>query len=646
MCGVAGIWERRGGAGSIALAAIVRTMSDTLLHRGPDAGDVWLDPQAGVALGHRRLSIIDLSPAGAQPMASSCGRFVTSYNGEIYNADELRSELRAVGRKFRGHSDTEVIVEGAAVWGVPETIERMIGMFAIALWDRRDRVLYLIRDRLGIKPLYWAEFDGRLLFGSELKALRADRSWTPELDRDALLSFLRFGYVPAPDTIYCGVHKLPPGTILRASADSPPSVTPYWSLQDIAGQGQSARFSGGEDEAADALDVLLRDAVGRRMVADVPLGAFLSGGIDSSTVVALMQAQSTRPVRTFSIGFHEAEFNESENAAAVARHLGTEHTELYAEPRHALDVIPQLADMYDEPFADSSQLPTYLVSKMTRAHVTVALSGDGGDELFAGYTRYFRDQALWRAIDNAPRSLRAIAAHGIWALPPATWSALGTVIPERRRPVQFGDKMHKLAGVLAGEPEASAFYRQIVSLWTDPAAVVRGGRERLGLLDDARVRSLVPDFIERMQYLDTLTYLPDDILTKVDRASMAVSLEARVPLLDHRVVAFSWSLPPAMKAGNGVGKRLLRKVLHRYVPRELVERPKMGFAVPLDRWLRCELRDWAESLLDRRRLERDGILDATVIHRRWTEHLAGKRNWQASLWAVLMFQAWKERWLT
>jgi asparagine synthase (glutamine-hydrolysing) len=381
------------------------------------------------------------------------------------------------------------------------------------------------------------------------------------------------------------------------------------------------------------------------MVADVPLGAFLSGGIDSSTVVALMQAQSTKPVRTFSIGFHEHEYNEGENAASVARHLGTEHTELYAEPRHALDVIPQLANMYDEPFADSSQLPTYLVSKMTRAHVTVALSGDGGDELFAGYTRYFRGQGLWRAIDSAPRPLRALAACGIWALPPATWSTLGEVIPEQRRPAQFGDKMHKLAGVLAGEPEASAFYRQIVSLWADPASVVRGARERPGLLDDARVRSFVPDFVERMQYLDTLTYLPDDILTKVDRASMAVSLEARVPLLDHRVVAFSWSLPPARKASGGLGKRLLRSVLHRYVPRELVDRPKMGFAVPLDRWLRCELRGWAESLLDERRLEQDGILNSTVIRRRWTEHLAGKRNWQASLWAVLMFQAWKEQWL-
>jgi asparagine synthase (glutamine-hydrolysing) len=645
MCGIAGLWDRRQRTAPDALAATVAAMTETLVHRGPDAGELWIDPDAGLALGHRRLSILDLSPAGAQPMVSSCGRFVISYNGEIYNANELRSELEASSRGFRGHSDTEVIVEGAAEWGVEPTVKRLIGMFAIALWDRRERMLYLVRDRLGIKPLYWAEFDGRLLFGSELKALRADRGWSPELDRDALAGFLRFGYVSAPDTIYRCVGKLPAGTMLKVATDRPPAITAYWSLEDIARRGQSARFAGDEDEAADALDELLRDAVRRRMVADVPLGAFLSGGVDSSTVVALMQAQSTRPVRTFSIGFRERGYDEGENAAAVARHLGTEHTELYAEPRHALEVIPQLVDMYDEPFADSSQLPTYLVSKMTREHVTVALSGDGGDELFAGYTRYFRGEGLWRAIDATPRPLRALAAGGVRALSPAAWSAIGAVIPEQRRPAQFGDKMHKLAGVIAGEQEASAFYRQIISLWVEPGRLVRGGRERAGALEDARVKTLVPDFVERMQYLDTLTYLPDDILTKVDRASMAVSLEARVPLLDHRVVAFSWSLPPAMKAANGTGKRPLRRVLYRYVPRELVDRPKMGFTVPLDRWLRGELRDWAEGLLDPRRLGQDGILEPTAIRRRWSEHLDGKRNWQASLWAVLMFQAWKERWL-
>jgi len=619
-------------------------MTKTLVYRGPDAGDVWLDPDARMALGHRRLSIVDLSPAGAQPMVSSCGRFVISYNGEVYNSDELRPELEAAGRNFRGHCDTEVIVEGAVVWGVEATIKRLIGMFTIALWDRRERVLYLVRDRLGIKPLYWADFAGRILFGSELKALRADRGWAPSLDRDAIAAYLGFGYVPAPQSIYRGVQKLSPGTILVARESGPPEITPFWTLEEVARAGQTSRLALSEADATEALDTLLRDAVGRRMVADVPLGAFLSGGIDSSTVVALMQAQSARPVRSFSIGFTESGYNEAVHAAAVARHLGTEHTELYVSPQHAQDVIPLLPDMYDEPFADSSQIPTYLISKMTRQHVTVALSGDGGDELFGGYTRYFRGQTIWRAIDRMPTALRELAAFGARSVSPATWTTLSAIIPESRRPQQFGMKMHKLAGVLAAEPEASAFYRQVISLWLEPERVVIGGAAPKGRLEDPRTRDLVPDFVERMQYLDTLTYLPDDILTKVDRASMAVSLEARVPLLDHRVVAFSWSLPPAMKAGTGLGKRLLRNVLNRYVPRELVERPKMGFAIPVGEWLRGPLRDWAEPLLDENRLAADGIFHPAPIRTRWREHLEGRYDWQASLWAVLMFQAWRARW--
>ncbi|HUZ72031.1 MAG TPA: asparagine synthase (glutamine-hydrolyzing) [Stellaceae bacterium] len=645
MCGVAGIWDRRRRSAPEALAAVAEAMTDALRHRGPDAGAVYADAAAGLALGHRRLSIVDLSPAGAQPMVSSCGRFVISFNGEIYNADALRPELEASGRRFRGHCDTEVIVEGAAVWGVAATITRLIGMFAIALWDRGERRLHLIRDRIGIKPLYWADFDGRVIFGSELKALRADTSWTPALDRNALTAFLRFGYVPGPHCIYRGVAKLPPGTILSVGTEGAAEIRSYWSLADVARAGQAERLALSEDEAADRLDALLRDAVGRRMVADVPLGAFLSGGIDSSTVVALMQAQSSRPVLSFSIGFNERGYDEAQHAKAVARHLGTDHTELYVAPDHAQAVIPRLADMYDEPFADSSQIPTFLVSEMTRRHVTVALSGDGGDELFGGYTRYFRGQTLWRAIEHLPAAARQLAAAGVRALPPAAWTALGTVIPESVRPVQFGTKMHKLASVLAGEAEASAFYRQVVSLWLDPAAIVVGGVEPKGPLEDPGVKALVPDFIERMQYLDTVTYLPDDILTKVDRASMAVALEARVPLLDHRVVAFSWSLPTAMKAGDGVGKRLLRRVLDRYVPRKLVERPKMGFAVPIHDWLRGPLRDWAEPLLDERRLAGDGIFAPAPIIARWREHRAGTRDWQYPLWTILMFQAWKERWL-
>ncbi len=552
MCGVAGVWDRRRRSAPAALAAMAEAMTGTLRHRGPDAGAVYSDAEAGLALGHRRLSIVDLSPAGAQPMVSSCGRFVVSYNGEIYNAAELRPELEAAGRRFRGHCDTEIIIEGAAVWGVAATIRRLIGMFVIVLWDRRERVLYLIRDRLGIKPLYWAESDGRLLFGSELKALRAADGWTPALDRGSLSAYMRFGYVPAPHTIYRGVRKLEPGVILTLRDTGAPEIAPFWSLADVARAGQSGRLALSEDEATDQLDALLRDAIGRRMVADVPLGAFLSGGIDSSTVVALMQAQSTRPVRSFSIGFHERGYDEAQHAAAVARHLGTDHTELYVSPEHAQAVIPNLATLYDEPFADASQIPTFLVSEMTRRHVTVALSGDGGDELFAGYTRYFRSQTVWRMIEAMPQAARGLAAAGLRAMSPALWNSLGAVIPQSVLPTQFGDKMHKLAGMLAGEPEASAFYRQVISLWVDPAGVVIDGIEPKGTYEDVRIKDLVPDFVERMQYIDTVTYLPDDILTKVDRASMAVSLEARVPLLDHRVVAFAWSLPPAMK---GAGRR-------------------------------------------------------------------------------------------
>jgi asparagine synthase (glutamine-hydrolysing) len=646
MCGIAGLWDRRRRLQPEALAGLAEAMTAALIHRGPDAGAVWRDDGAGLALGHRRLSIVDLSPNGAQPMASSCGRFVVSYNGEVYNAAELRQPLEAAGRRFRGHSDTEIIVEGAALWGVRATIEQLIGMFALALWDRRERVLVLVRDRLGIKPIYWTLRDGRFAFGSELKALRADRDGRWALDRDALAAYLRFGYIPAPRTIYQGVHKLAPGMILTVGETGEPTIEPYWSLADIARQGEAARLDVSEDEAADRLDALLKDAVGRRMVADVPLGAFLSGGIDSSTVVAMMQAQSTRAVRSFTIGFRERGYDEAQHAAAVAAHLGTDHTELYVSPQQALDVIPNLPAMFDEPFADSSQIPTFLVSEMTRRHVTVALSGDGGDELFAGYTRYFRGEGVWRTIEAMPQGARDLAAAGVRALSPTTWSALASLVPEARRPVQFGDKMHKLAGLLAGESEeASAFYRQVVSLWVEPARILVGGNEPKTLLEDSSIRGLVPHFIERMQYLDTLLYLPDDILTKVDRASMAVSLEARVPLLDHRVVAFSWTLPTAMKAQGGVGKRLLRKVLYRYVPRDLVERPKRGFTLPVAEWLRGPLRPWAEALLDERRIAGEGVFHPEPIRERWRQHLAGTHDWQASLWPILMFQAWHARWM-
>ncbi len=643
MCGIAGIWDQRAKTGPDALGYAAQRMADAMLHRGPDAGDIWCDAEAGLALSHRRLSIIDLSPAGAQPMVSSCGRFVISFNGEVFNFAELRPELEAAGRRFRGHSDTEVIVEGCAQWGVEATVKRLIGMFAVALWDRQTRTLHLVRDRLGIKPLYWAQLGDTLIFGSELKALRTHANWTPELDRDAAAAFLRFQYIPGPGTIYRGVQKQPPGTIIALRAGAAPKITPYWSLEDVAREGQANRFSGSEDEAVDALDALLGDAVKRRMIADVPLGAFLSGGIDSSTVVALMQANNARKVRTFTIGFHEKGYNEAEHAKAVAAHLGTDHTELYISPEHATSVIPLLPDMYDEPFSDASQIPTFLVSEMTRKHVTVALSGDGGDELFGGYNKYFQMGRLLRTLDHLPVGLRRMAAASLRGVPRGAWAAIAQAIPESRRPAQLDDKMMKLAGVMEGGSDN--FYQLVVTHWPHSETMVAGAARPLNIVDDRAATAMIANPVERMQYLDTMTYLPEDILTKVDRASMAVSLEARVPLLDHRVVAFSWSLPPQWKARPGGGKYLLRRVLDRYVPRHLIERPKMGFAVPIDSWLRGPLRDWAEDLLDETRLKREGVLEAAPIREKWAEHLSGKRNWQYMLWDVLMFQAWKARWL-
>jgi len=640
MCGIAGLWDpaRRGGD----LAQSVRAMTDAMPHRGPDSSGYWHDEASGVGLGHRRLSIVDLSAAGHQPMLSANGRWVLTYNGEIYNADELRPELEALGVAFRGHSDTEVMIEAFSHWGVEATLPRLIGMFAFALWDKEERRLYLVRDRLGIKPLYWGLFGELLLFGSELKALRAHKGWTPEIDRDSLASFMRHNYVPGPWTIYRGASKLPPGSVAVFSPGRPPEVRPYWSLADVARNGLANRTDMSETEATDALETLLGDAVRRRMVADVPLGAFLSGGIDSSAVVALMQAQSTRAVRTFSIGFREAGYNEAQHAKAVAAHLGTDHTELYVDPEHARDVIPRLADMFDEPFADSSQIPTYLVSEMTRQHVTVALSGDGGDELFAGYVRYFQAMKLFPVLNRTPAACRAAVSAMIQGVSPSAWTSLFRLVPERWRMPQPGDRMHKLAGILRGTPDG--YYRHLISHWAEPERLVSGAREHRGLLWDPTLRERVPDPVERMQYLDTLTYMPDDILTKVDRASMAVSLEARVPLIDHRVVEFAWTLPISMKVRDGTGKWLLRQVLARHVPAKLFERPKMGFGVPIDSWLRGPLREWAENLISEKRLADEGFFDPAMVREKWAQHLSGRVNHQYLLWDVLMFQAWKDRW--
>jgi asparagine synthase (glutamine-hydrolysing) len=533
-------------------------------------------------------------------------------------------------------------LESFAANGIEPTLKRMIGMFAIALWDRRERTLTLIRDRLGIKPLYWAKFGNLFLFGSELKALRAHPGWTPRIDRNAVAAFMRHNYVPAPHTIYEGVHKLEPGAMLTLPWQGEPRITRFWNARAVTREAMLNPLDGNDAELTEQLETLLQDAVGRRMIADVPLGAFLSGGVDSSTVVALMQAARSGKVRTFSIGFDIPGYNEAPHAAAVARHLQTEHTELMVTSNQALDVIPKLPEWYDEPFADSSQIPTYLVSAMTRRHVTVALSGDGGDELFAGYNRYQLTQRFWRALSLLPRSLRKSAAAALTAVSPDHWTSLLGALPSRLRPPQAGDKVHKLASVLRLD-SADAIYRRLVSHW-EPAEVMPDAREPQSVLDDGALKSEFPDILARMQFLDLVTYLPDDILTKVDRASMAVALEARVPLLDHRVVEFCWRLPRAAKVRGNTSKWLLRQVLYRHVPPAIIERPKMGFGIPLGEWLRGPLRDWAEALLEEGRLRQAGLLDAAMVRRFWQEHIDGRRNWQYLIWDVLMLEAWRERW--
>jgi asparagine synthase (glutamine-hydrolysing) len=639
MCGITGFVAASADGSPGGLDNIIGAMNDSLRLRGPDDAGVWIDAEAGVAIGHRRLSIVDLSPAGHQPMASADGRYIISYNGEVYSHLAIRAELEARGCRFRGHSDTEVMLESIAVSGIEATVARLIGMFTIALWDRRERTLTLIRDRLGIKPLYWAKFGGLFMFGSELKALRAHPGWTPRIDRGAVAAFLRHNYVPAPHTIYQGVHKLEPGMILTLPWRGEPRISRYWDARAVARAGLASPLQGSDAELTGQLETLLQDAVQRRMMADVPLGAFLSGGIDSSTVVALMQAASSGPVKTFTIGFEIPGFDEAPHAAAVARHLGTEHTELTVTPQQALDTIPRLPELYDEPFADSSQIPTYLVSIMTRKHVTVALSGDGGDELFAGYNRYQLATRFWSALGCLPRPARLGMAAAIETLSAERWSrALG---PLTKTPM-VGDKLHKLASALRLDDD-DALYRRLVSHW-EPADIAPSLTEPRGILWDSSLRDDIPSFLDRMQFLDLVTYLPDDILTKVDRASMAVALEARVPLLDHRVVEFACRLPRRAKIRHGKGKWLLRRVLDNHVPAHLVERPKMGFGIPLGEWLRGPLRDWAETLLEERRLRQAGLVDAARVRTCWAEHLAGHRNWQYPLWNVLMLEAWRDRW--
>ncbi|MFS0756801.1 asparagine synthase (glutamine-hydrolyzing) [Noviherbaspirillum sp. 1P10PC] len=656
MCGISGFLS---SDNSHDFDSSVHDMAQALLHRGPDGGGVWSDAARGVALGHRRLAIVDLSPAGRQPMHSACGRYVMAFNGEIYNHQELRRQLN---ESWRGHSDTETLLAAFSHWGIEATLQRTVGMFAIALWDRMERRLYLMRDRMGEKPLYYGWGRNVFFFGSELKALRQHPGFSNEIDRDALCLYFRQNYIPAPRSIYRNICKLEPGCMLSLTlADAttaPPSplsapaafrglkLHRWWSLHDVAQAGQRNPIRD-EVEALERLESLLHKSIAMQSVADVPLGAFLSGGVDSSLIVALMQANSAKPVHTYTIGFNEAAYDEAGYARAIASHLGTRHTELYISALDGLDVIPRLPALFDEPFSDVSQIPTYLVAQQARQHVTVALSGDAGDELFAGYNRHLRTQHVWNLVAKVPAGCRQLFSRCLKrssASPAARALGQGMshLIPMNWHAALYADKLLKLADRIDGARDCDDLYFNLVSEWKHPDALVLGGHEPLTLLRQRDAWPQLATFEDRMMYLDSMTYLPDDILVKVDRAAMATSLETRVPFLDHRIVELAWRMPVGMKIDRGQGKQALRKILDKHVPRHLIERPKQGFSVPVGSWLKGPLREWAEHLLNRGRLQQEGYLNANEIESRWQEHLSGRRNWEHSLWSVLMFQSWLE----
>jgi len=647
MCGLAGVFAR-GKWGSDELHGIASRMTGAIVHRGPDDSGIWVDASVGVALGFRRLAIVDLSAQGHQPMSSSSGRFMLIFNGEVYNYRSLRRELQSLGCSFRGHSDTEIILAAFEHWGIEQSVRRFIGMFAMAVWDVRRRELSLIRDRLGIKPMFVYHHAGVVSFGSELKAMLAGPEFDRTIDMTALTSYLRYLYVPAPRSIFQHAFKLPPGHILTISDPAAPSPasSPFWSVESAAREGVAAQFSGDDQQAVAELETLLTDAVRLRMQADVPLGALLSGGIDSSTVVALMQSSADRPVKTFTIGFDQEEFDEAAHAQAIASHLGTDHTELRLTGEDALAVIPNLAEMFDEPLADPSQIPTFLVCQLARRDVTVALTGDGGDELFGGYNRYISGERMITGFQRWPRLLRRFSAAGATSLSPRSWNqvrdALRPVFPAAGRTRLLGEKIHKMGDLLRAD-SASGMYRSLLSAWQDPEHLVVGGSSdrnsdtTLGANDSLGL-------MERMMLADQTSYLPDDLLAKVDRASMAVSLEARVPILDHRVVELSWRLPRKFKVRDGRGKWILRQILYKHVPPALVDREKMGFSVPLAQWLAGPLRNWAGDLLLSG--ENDGILRGAVVRREWDRFLAGDSSNSAGLWALVMFRAWQCRWLS
>ncbi len=649
MCGLAGFLSNH--IDSKNICSQLESMINTLEHRGPDSIGHWFSSKYNIAIGHARLSILDLSDAGNQPMRSSSGQYIIAFNGEIYNHLELRARLNNESKntiQWNGHSDTETLLSCFEAWGVDTTLQKISGMFAIALYDTKNNSLYLIRDRMGEKPLYYGWSDDSFLFGSELKSLKAFKGFLGEVDRNALALFLKYDYVPSPYSIYKGINKLPKGSYIQISMinniwDKEGVSNPnyYWSMNDVAESGMGAnKFNGSEKDAIQALDNLLSKSIKQQMISDVPLGAFLSGGIDSSIVAALMQKQSKKKIKTFTIGFHEKHYNEAEYAKEVALYLGTDHTELYVSPEQAIDVISRLPKVYDEPFADSSQIPTFLVSEMAKQYVTVSLSGDGGDELFGGYNRYFMANRIWKKIEKIPLIVRKLISKGITLLSPKVWdfliNSVFKFLPSGFRMAHPGDKIYKLSRMLKST-NIHDIYDGLVSHWDNSFEVVIGCKKKNDKFNQDIDFSHPED---GMMLLDSITYLPDDILVKVDRAAMSVSLETRAPFLDKDVVEFAWQLPFNMKIRDSQGKWVLRKVLDKYVPKELIDRPKMGFGVPIDSWLRGPLREWAEDLLSEKRLKDDGYFHVESIRDKWKEHLSGHRNWQYHLWSVLMFQVW------
>ena len=658
MCGIVGIF---GNLRKEDLERSINKMSATLIHRGPDDSGTWVNEESGIAFGHQRLSIVDLSSVGHQPMISPCGKFSVIFNGEIYNHLQLREKLNNSKYKqsWRGHSDTETLVSAFSQWGIEKTLNQLVGMFAIAVWNIKTKKLYLIRDRFGEKPLYYGWSNGIFLFGSELKALRSYKGFNNEIDRSSLSLYMQYMYVPSPYSIFKDIYKLDPGCILEIDSigamQSPKQITSFtfnskgvgikqwYSLSDIVKNSQNNLITD-ENEAVELLEKTLLESVQSQLISDVPLGAFLSGGIDSSVIVSLMQKVSKKPVETFTIGFEESAFNEAIYAKEVAKYLGTDHHELYVTASDAFKVIPHLPTLYDEPFADSSQIPTYLVSKLAKQKVTVSLSGDAGDELFGGYNRYLWGSRIWSKAKWIPPNLRSIVGGVIQKLPVSEWDKLGHSLPNKYRVSSMGDKAHRMAHRLKTVKNLDDMYHSLVTEgYREESLVVNDGLVLETKVDNYNIISSISESEQRMMLWDSLTYLPDDILTKVDRAAMGVSLETRIPFLDHRVAELAWRLPLEMKIKNGEGKWPVRQVLYKYVPRELIERPKAGFAVPVGQWIRGPLREWASDLLDETRIQREGYFNPKLVKELWEQHLSGRHDWTPRLWAILMFQAWLDK---